>query len=293
MPFVNARPIELILQDTAERVDILVTDVDGNPVDATALSLIVANLSGTILLTTEFLPVLSAEQRIFKIAGAVGQYYVLWGDPAASTNIPTLTETANAEDILFRWRVQVGAGNEAVYQIQVVRVVTARMLAMLPGFRLRIDKTAKVVSEDPTDPCFLGYTDSMLMEFLLGGLSHINAYQPYPLWCTLDEFPGVHLELLYESALYVGVSSQELFAIDTDIESWNDQGNSFVVNHAAKLEAFKASLLQHLNDLGPSMKRHSVAIGTARSQINGSYRFWSVVTGAQVGTAFRGIAFGG
>lgn len=292
MAWVNSRPSEIILQNTDQRVDILVVDTNGLAVNATALSLYVTDLGGTVLLDTEFLPTLSSPQRIYQPPGTVGQYYVLWGDPSAAVNTPDQTETAITQDLLFRWTVQVGAGNETIYQIQNVRIVSAYVMSMLGSFRLLIDKTAKEVSDNPQDPCYLGYTDWMLIDFLLGGLTYINAYQPYPVWCSLEEFPRIHLQVLFESALRVGLLSQELFAVDTDVESWNDQGNSFVINHAAKIANIGARLDARLDRIVPDMKRQYVDIGTVRTQVNGSYRLMATIAGAVPGTTFRGISVG-
>lgn len=292
MAWVNSKPSEIVLQNTDQRIDILVVDTNGLAVDATALSLYVTDLGGTVQLDTEFLPVLSSPQRIIKPAGTTGQYYVLWGDPAAAVNVPDQTETALCRDLLFRWSVQVGAGNETIYVIQNVRIISAYVMSLLSPFRLLIDKTAKEVSDNPQDPCYLGYTDWMLIDFLLGGLSYINAYQPYPVWCSLEEFPGIHRQVLFESALRVGLLSQELFAIDTDVESWNDQGNSFVINHAAKIANIGARLDARLDRIVPDMKRQYVDIGTVRTQVNGSYRLMATIAGAVPGTTFRGISVG-
>lgn len=292
MAWVNSRPSEIILQNTDQRVDILVVDTNGLAVNATALSLYVTDLGGTVLLDTEFLPTLSSPQRIYQPPGTVGQYYVLWGDPSAAANMPDQTETAITQDLLFRWTVQVGAGNETIYQIQNVRIVSAYVMSMLGSFRLLIDKTAKEVSDNPQDPCYLGYTDWMLIDFLLGGLTYINAYQPYPVWCSLEEFPRIHLQVLFESALRVGLLSQELFAVDTDVESWNDQGNSFVINHATKIANIGARLDARLDRIVPDMKRQYVDIGTVRTQVNGSYRLMATIAGAVPGTTFRGISVG-
>lgn len=292
MARVNARPSEIILQNTDQRVDILVVDTNGLAVDATTLALYVTDIGGTVLLDTEFLPTLSSPQRIIQPPGTVGQYYVLWGDPAAAVNIPDQTETSMTQDLLFRWTVQVGAGNETMYIIQNVRVISAYVMSMLGSFRLLIDKTAKEVSDNPQDPCYLGYTDWMLVDFLIGGLTYLNAYQPYPVWCSLEEFPRIHLQVLFESALRVGLLSQELFAVDTDVESWNDQGNSFVINHAAKIANISARLDARLDRIVPDMKRQYVDIGTVRTQVNGSYRLMATVAGAVPGTTFRGISVG-
>jgi len=137
-----------------------------------------------------------------------GRYYIDWG--------PATRETGHPGTLAFVWQATDNTGDMSTVA-QTARIVTTRTLTLLPGFRKLIDKSVKLVDDED---CFLGYTDAQLVQYLEEGLTLINAYQPYPTFCTLDHFPLEYLHVLQEAALVAGVTSQTLFAIDTDIPSY-------------------------------------------------------------------------
>jgi len=358
MTTVNARPIEMILKGTAEHVDILVADIDGNLIDATEVGLTVMNASeaiehrdtypgpyqllGTVTVAaggtlvtgvgTKFTEDISygdqltigAEThtvapvttfratdtqlqlatphvagasgatatrptRIVKVANATGQYYINYGDPAANTNLPTQTETTTLGDRLFQWGVLGVVGSERVNTIQIAKVVSPTVVRMITYFRLQIDKAIKATSVDPSAFCPLGYTESDLLAYLVGGLGIINAYQPYPTWCRIETFPECFWQTLFDSALVVGINAQTLFAIDTDIENWSDQGNAFVLNHHPKLSAFSSVMSQRLDKLIPQMKLHFVNSGVLHTEMGSNWRLQQIVSMAPTGALFRNM----
>lgn len=222
----------------------------------------------------------------------LGHYYIEWGNSSAPANVPDQTETSNAQDLLFVWQATVGAGTEQISVVQTVQMVPARVMRLLHPFRLLIDKSAKMVSSDPDDPCFLGYTDAMLIQFLKMGLDIINAYEPYPTWCTLDTFPVDRFgHVLYESALVAGTMSQQLFAIDTDIPNYSDQGNSFVIQHGPQLAAFLNTISQRLDKLIPLMKLKFVNSGSLHIEASPNFRLATLINAAPSGALFRNSYF--
>ena len=356
MTIVNAKPIEMILRNTAEHIDILVTDADGDLIDATDINLIVLRsdesvqrrdsypgpyaLTGTLTvgaggtvitgtgtrfteeldpgdsitfggethtvattltvtstnfaITTPHVAGATAATgtrptRIVKPTATIGQYYLYYGDPAAPINSVAQSETAILGDRLFHWDVLGAVGSERVHVIQIAKVVSATVIRMLSYFRVQIDKALKLTSVDPSEFCPLGYTDSDLVAYLVGGLGIINAYQPYPIWCQIETFPECFWQTLFDAALVVGVNAQTLFAIDTDIENWSDQGNAFVINHHPKLAAFSTTMSQRLDKIIPMMKLHFVATGSVHTEIRSNWRLQQIIGMAPYGALFRNM----
>lgn len=221
-----------------------------------------------------------------------GVYYIDWGDPAAAANLTSAgqVETAQPGTVLFVWEVTDSAGDLTTV-VQTACIVTANTLSLLPGFRALIDKSVKLV--DGTDDCFLGYTDSQLIGYLEQGLSIINAYEPYPVFNTLDQFPRQFLYVLYESALVAGVMSQQLFAIDTDIPQFSDQGNTFVIQHGPQLANVLNQITARLDKIIPRMKYKFVQTGSLHIQAGTNFRIAQLIGSAPNGALFRNVFFRG
>lgn len=287
---VDARPTELVLKNQTSRIGIYVRNSAGTAIDVDRpggiLSLTVTALNDTTILTDDYVGD-PAGTRI--VRDGLGRYFYPYGSGDPSTNV-----TSTLGDYLFRWRVAASASSEVADVIQVARVVSAMTLALLPDFRLLIDKSAKLVDESPDDPVYLGYTDAQLISYLIGGLSTINAYQPYPMWASLDTFPTQYFrQILFDAGLLVGVMSQELFSIDSDIDQWSDQGNVFTISHQPKLAAFLNGLAARLDKSVPAMKKHSVSSGSIHIEIGPSYRLAQLVAAAPSGALFRNVFFQG
>lgn len=361
MSTIQSNPVELILKNTTERIDILLCDANGDPIDATdGPELTVTNMGDTVIhrdkypiftltgtltiaagtaavtgtgtLFTEELvegdtitvnteahvvqtisnntvmvlatvhtlgatnDTATKPTRIVKPAATTGSYYILWGDSTAPANSSSSgqQETNQAGDVIFSWSVTGASGSEQVSVVQLTKVVSARTMALLPNFRLLIDKSAKLVNDDPVNPCFLGYTDSQLIQYLQDGLSIINAYEPYPTFCTLDDFPSqTFRHILYEASLLAGVMSQQLFAIDTDIPSFNDQGNTFVIQHGPQLAQVLNTVSQRLDKLIPLMKLKFVRSGALHVEAGTNFRLSTILNAAPSGSTFRNVFFVG
>lgn len=288
MAIVNSQPIELVLQDTIERVDILVVDENGDPVDATEVHLKIFDAGGNLLIEDDYFAPDDPPTHIVKPAGTTGQYYWPFGDD--SFNDDNATDTPG--EFLFQWRVTGSTGTESVNIVQLVKVVSVTMMSLFPKLRLMIDKSAKLVDDASTDPCFLGYTDWMLAVYLEGGLQIINAAPPYPTFACIEEFPKIHEAILIDAAMFRALMSQELFAIDEDIQ-YNDNGHSFSIDHYPKLSASLNGLWARLQQSVPLMKRQYLANGSVRIEYGTNWKFALVTAAAPSNSLFRGFWLGG
>lgn len=285
---VESNPLVLILKNTRRRVEFLVFDDSEAPVDAAGLQLQVQNMANVPVYDDD---VSSPGTRI--VNPEPGVYFITWGDPTAPANVPTQTETACEGKQLFVWTATDAAGVEE-QTVQTVEVITARTADMIRELRTQIDKTRKAVSVDPTDFCPLGYTDAMLLQYLRGGMTLINSFQPYPTFCRLSDYPFERFgQTLVDAAMLVGLHAQELFAIDSDVENWSDQGNSFVINHQPKLAGFSQRTWARLESIVPKMKLHFVRSGAVKTEISGNYRMNVLLESAPSGALFRNVFLAG
>lgn len=280
---------------------IRITNSEGSPVPPASLGLIVLGPDENELLNyAEGSPPLPGSPVVASPrlrSPAVGTYDILWGDPypwgAVDPDAPTADETRDAErraaqesclgDYLFLWTVE---GN---LFIQKMRVVMPRVLGIIPDLRLYLDRALKPHSQDlSTDPRFVGYDDFMLLEFAIGGLELINGFQPTVRWGYLHDFPYLyHGALLRDAAVYYGLMSQQLFAIDTDVSSWSDSGNSWVLDHYPKLAQVSQAIYAALEKRVPPMKMQFVGKGSVRSTVTAGYRLNVLVESAPSGALFR------
>jgi hypothetical protein len=191
---------------------------------------------------------------------------------------------------LFEWTFTDAAHpGEESRLLQSVYVVPSSMLQLLPLLRLEIDKAAKLT--DPASGCFLGYTDENLIQFLVGGLQTINQYQP-SVFFSPDTFPyQSHGSVLVWAAMMWGVMSQMLFAIDSDVPQFNDQGAAFVINHQQPLANYLSQMALRLDREIPLFKLHFVRSGTVVTEMGPNYRMAQLLAAAPSGALFRGVFF--
>lgn len=287
---VDTQPLVLILQSFKKRATIKIFDSEGTAIDPSELDLQVQRIGGTsqggsVVYEDSFTSPPPAGTRIKQTA--TGVYHLVWGDPAAPANTPHNTETNGLGKYLFIWSVVGPAGTEEQQRVQTVELVTAKTMDRIREFSDQIDKSRKDVSVEADDFCPLGYTEGWLMQYLRGGLGVINSYQPYPTFSTFDAFPDTFLQTLFDAALLVGVNAQTLFAIDSDVENWSDQGNAFVINHQPKLAAFSTALAQRLDKIIPQMKLHFVRSGSAKVEAGPNFRLSALIQMAPTGAVFR------
>jgi hypothetical protein len=288
---VDTNPLELVLKNNRGRIPIKIFEspaednADPTPVDPDELDLTIQTLTDTVILNDSFTDPPPGGTRIKRTG--TGQYYFLWGDPNAAVNTPDQAETDQVGKTLFVWNVVGPGGTEQETRVQTVEVVSAAVMDLIRTFRLHVDKAIKDVDSDPESFCPLGYTDAWLLEYLRGGVTYVNAYQPYPTWCMLENIPTCYLQPFLDAGIIVAVNAQTLFAIDTDIENWSDQGNAFVINHTPKLAAFSAALSQRLDKIVPMMKQHFVDSGSVLTQAGANFRLQTLVNMAPSGALFR------
>jgi len=168
-----------------------------------------------------------------------------------------------------------------------VKIVPPIVLSIINKFRLLIDKSMKMINSDPNDPCYLGYTDGQLVQYLTSGFQIINSYQPYGTF-TWYNFPYQNYDfILLETSLIAGMMSQSAYAIDTDIPQWNDQGNAFVITHYTQLAQYLNFLMQRLDKLIPQFKLHFVQSGSLHIEAGPNYRLATLLAAAPSGALFR------
>lgn len=252
---------------------------------------VVDTVSNDTVLTLETPPVTSvaaapATKPTRIVNPNVGQYYIEWGNPAAPSGA---ADTQTAGLYTFLWQVT-APGLEQDSVVQNVCIASTKTLSWLSPFRNLIDKCRKAVNDED---CFLGYTDTQLIEYLDQGLSIINAYQPYPVFNSLDEFPRQFQHVLLKSGLVAGVLSQQLFAIDTDIPNYSDQGNTFVIQHAPQLAAVLNQVTAELDKIIPLMKLHFVQTGGLHIQAGNNFRLAQLLDASPNGAVFRNLFFRG
>lgn len=181
--------------------------------------------------------------------------------------------------------------SEELVVCQNVRVITHRVCSLLQKLRLQIDKALKLVSTDPEHPCYLGYTEGQLVTYIEQGLQIINAYQPSGTF-NLDSYPYNHYGFtLIEASLMAGVMSQQLFAIDTDIPNWSDQGNTFVIQHQPQLAQYLNWLSQRLDKMIPMLKLNFVTSGSLHIEAGPNFRLAQLIDAAPSGALFRNVFF--
>lgn len=262
----------VLIMNTTENVGVSVRDTNNMPVDVdqTKIKLTISDGSSTVVV-----PPYIAATRIIHLA--TGEYAYDLG------NDPTGQETGTVRAMMFLW--QIPGQSPTTQEVQIVSVQTMSLIGRL---QLMIDKSHKVVEEDPDNPVFLGYTMWQLHNYLLGGLTLINCWEPYPVWNNLDAFPAIQSQLLIDGGMLVGINSQELYAVDTDISpSFSNQGNSFSIEHFPRLEAFANTLWTRLDRLVPQMKLHYVNSGSIHIELGVNARLLTLLQAAPTGMLFR------
>jgi hypothetical protein len=344
--------INIVLMNQIGNVGISVTDANGNPADATSLSLGILNMGGTPCWTDTYTPASTtiaagssgqtfpqATINVVTTAGFpdIGTILVAtnFGNQSVSYNGTTPTsfnqcsggqglmslggavtnatsggsqivhpytgfyyypfgtirgQTYGLGEFLFNWQIQIAGNTPPQSIVQNVQVISANAMSHMPYLRLMIDKARKLV--DPANDVFLGYTDAQLLAYLQGGCQWINAYQPeLTIGFSPDTFPRNFRQIMLDAALAVGVMSQTLFAVDTDVPSYNDQGTAFVIQHAPQLAAYLNQVTAMLDKQIPAMKLQFLNSGTIHIEAGPNYRLAQLLQAAPFGALFRGVYF--
>jgi hypothetical protein len=283
-----ANMVELVRTNSKRFVDITFMDSDGTAIDIDedqvggnptgALDLDITDLAGNSVFAESYWPTSNAiGRRIIK--SATGKYYINFGTEDG--------ETDTVGTYLANWHLRENIDTENVYATQVLEIVSPRTLSILPKLRFMVDKTVK--ANLPEENCFLGYTDSQMIIGLQLGLCMLNEYQPYPCWRTLDDYNiAIHGHVLIKAAMYQLLTAQGLFAIDTDIPQFSDQGHSFVLVHFTGLEQVANRLKAELDRIVPDVKRHYVNSGSLGVEIRMSNATYMMFSSMPYGSIYRG-----
>jgi len=242
------------------------------------LDLTVTTLGGTEIYQETYWPNTQPSAR--RITNpATGKYLIKYG---AEGN-----ETTQAGGVLFNWHVRENATSDDFYRTQLVEVVSPRILSILPRFRLLLDKSLKIISQ--VDWCTLGYSDAQLILYLQMGLSRINSAQPYPTWATLNNFPmDFHSQILLDCSLVAALESQYLFAVDTDVPSYSDQGHAFVITHSVQLKSLLDSLNARLERDIQKFKLHYINVGSVSIEMRYGLRYYANLVSSPYGVRYPG-----
>jgi len=265
-------------EDDGTAVDI-VEETTASGMPKGTLELEVTTLEGTVLYSETFFPPSVSDVASRRITHPdIGKYQIQWGTGDY--------ETSTSRTLLFNWHIREDLDSEDYYRTQVVEVVSPKVLALLPTFRLLLDKSIKVI--DPGNYCTLGYSDSQLVTYLQLGLSYISGRQPYVGWQSLDQFPlDRGLSVLMRSALCEGLLSQLIFAIDTDVPAFSSDGHSFVLTHAPIIKSLRDSLSAELEKTVRDFKFHYVTSGSILIEMRIGWAFYQTIMSSPPGTTFR------
>jgi hypothetical protein len=263
----------LTLSNMQTTVSVTVTE-NSVPTDPTSLQFTLMDLAATVI-TEDTWP--APASRI--VRDSVGVFHVVLGNQDPNT------ETNNTGEYLIYWHITPNSTSDV---FQKLKVISARTASFIPEFKLLIDKSRKLV--DASVDNYLGYTNGQLVSYLEGGLGTINAYQPSVVF-SMENYPLEQKQLLLDAGLVTGVMSQQLYAVDTDIPNYNDQGVSFVINHQPQLASFLNQVTQRLDKLIPMMKLQYINSGAVHTQMGPSYRLNVLLEAAPTGALFRNVMF--
>jgi hypothetical protein len=281
---------QFALLNTMQPCDVQVTDANGNPVDAAVISLKIMDMGGNIVATDNYYNPPAGGTLIVKPPGTVGYYYYRFGDINITTPL-SLTQSPGA--YIIQWYIQ--AQNAYVPNIVLQNVTVYGFMAAqnVPYLRLYIDKARKLV--DPANNVFLGYTDAQILMYMQEGISMVNAFQPETQMAfDINSFPYfAYRHVVNEAAMVAAIMSQQMFAIDTDLPNYSDQGITFVISHQPQLAAFLNTLTARLDKEIQAMKLQWVSTGSIHMVQGPNYRLATIMSAAPLGSLFRNVFFVG
>ena len=188
----------------------------------------------------------------------------------------TNTDSTGEYTIMWSWRNS--AGGEKFYNNQHLFVIGLEIVGLFPNLKNQIDKAQK-------DTGIFGFTDENLYYYLKGGLSEINRVPPATA-LTFSNFPlGTSSQLLIDISTFMALQSQGMCAIDTDM-NYSMQGNSFVVDHWAKISAYLSFLNVRINDQLKQFKMRYLPGLSAKVEMGMGFRSFGIWNAAPPGVNF-------
>lgn len=209
----------------------------------------------------------------------VGKYYYPFG---------LNNESAEAGLYQAIWQYRISSDFDYETEWQLIRVIPTSLLELISDMRLIVDKSLKYIDFKTPTPTKLGYSTGMLVKYLEMGLASINYTPPSPTWVCLEQFPRQYRSLLIKAATYWALTSQYLYAVDTDIPSWSDNGLAYVKQTSPQLFQLLTSLKDDIKTDVTRFKMQFVSIGSVTLQNIFSYRFNAVLQTIPHGSRIRG-----
>lgn len=244
------------------RIPVRITDADGNPTDPTTLNFTLVLLDGSTVVAETYAP--PTPTRIVRLG--VGSYYFPVGD--VSLDPLNGQETVGAGTRMALWEYVLPDGTSGSVE-STVNVLPIAYFPAMGRLRLLADKAILQLSTDPDNPLPIGFTDSMLSEYLMLGLEMMNSYQPVGSF-SLATFPVFsHSNILISAAYYCLLTSQTMLAIATDVDSYNDINGSFVIVKHPKLMSMAQAALADLDKRVPQFKMQYYRLGSALVEFTG------------------------
>lgn len=138
---------------------------------------------------------------------------------------------------LVRWRVE----GESVSGFQFFTVIDVPVVMLLSRLRIMLDKSLKDVSKS------WGYSDADLFMYLVNAVGYFNTVPPLTGY-SIGNLPFILNDVIVELAQLYALQSQSIYAIDTDVPSYSDQGISISIDHFAKLNQEYANVASRILD---------------------------------------------
>jgi hypothetical protein len=267
----TSRWLELVLPGADRQMDIRILDKDNQllTTDPEKIRLSVYDDSETVIYAGEFPDPGSGTEIKKREDGAY--YYLLTSD-----------EKSLKEYMLF-WNIYIGTGYTNLDVFQYAKIARVRALMLLPNLRNQLDKSQKDVNET------YGWADDQLYLLLDGAVQEINKANTRVNY-TLGNFPIDNWwQLLIDGATILGLISQGIFSIDSDL-TYTDQGITFTVAHSGDINTYLGVLLARFNESTKAFGlRHWQRPSLLMEMPRKSYGKWALVQAAPFGGGFPRI----
>lgn len=153
----------------------------------------------------------------------------------------------NAGDYFIEWLYRDVIGGELFTEQSYLYSLDIQLMGLFPQLRNQIDKAQKDFNT------IFGYSDVNLYLYLKGGLSEINRVPPATMLSFVTYPYNIYNQVLIDISTQISLQSQGLLAIDTD-SNYSLQGNSFTIDHWAKISTFMSLMNTRINEQLKTMK---------------------------------------
>lgn len=183
----------------------------------------------------------------------------------------------------LKWFWRERDGGEEFFIQSFLYVVSSKTYDWFPRLRNQIDKALKLVA------CArIGYTDANLLYYLQGGVDEINNFPPVTNF-LIETWPNQFGQLLIDSATIVALTSQSLFAVDTDILNFSDQGFAFTSDHFTRLNSVIGVLASRVESALKLFKIEFASVGSIMVQVVPYYPLSVMLKTSPRGALFRNL----